>query len=132
MPQGRRVDRVASLLRRELSNLLLNGIHDERVSQHMVSITDVEVSGDLQHCKVFVSIFGDKTLQKDVIAGLQGASGFIRAELGRRLQMRRVPELTFLVDRALEKGTSIISLLDKLEEERESKSLIIEDISEDS
>ena len=53
MAQGRRVERVASLIRREISELLINGIRDERVHLGMVTITEVEVSGDLQHCKVF-------------------------------------------------------------------------------
>ena len=59
MAQGRRVERVAALIRKEVSELMINGIRDERVHQGMVSITEVEVSGDLQHCKIFVSVFGD-------------------------------------------------------------------------
>jgi ribosome-binding factor A len=58
MAHGRRVERVASLIRREVSELLVNGIKDERVTLGMVSVTEVEVAGDLQHCKIFVSIFG--------------------------------------------------------------------------
>ena len=57
MTQGRRVAKVAALIRREMSQLLINGIRDERVHLGMVTITEVEVSGDLQHCKIFVSIF---------------------------------------------------------------------------
>ena len=60
MTQGRRVKRVAALIRREISQLLINGIRDERVHLGMITITEVEVSGDLQHCKIFVSIFGEK------------------------------------------------------------------------
>ena len=56
MTKGRRVERVAALIRREIAQLLINGIRDERVQQGMITITEVEVSGDLQHCKIFVSI----------------------------------------------------------------------------
>ena len=56
MAQGRRVERVAALIRREMSQLLLNGLRDERVHQGIITITNVEVSGDLQHCRIFVSI----------------------------------------------------------------------------
>ena len=56
MTNGRRVERVAALIRREMSQLLINGIRDERIHLGMVTITNVEVSGDLQHCKIFVSI----------------------------------------------------------------------------
>ncbi|MFM1899939.1 MULTISPECIES: 30S ribosome-binding factor RbfA [unclassified Synechococcus] len=121
MAPGRRVERVAALIRRETSELLINGIRDERVHQGMVSITEVEVSGDLQHCKIFVSIYGDDSQKQEVLAGLQAASGFLRGELGRRLQMRRAPEVVFQQDRGIEKGTSVLSLLNRLEEERQER-----------
>ena len=91
MAQGRRVERVAALIRKETSELLINGIRDERVHKGMVSITSVEVAGDLQHCKIFVSIFGEPNDQNEVMEGLEAASGYLRGELGRRLQMRRAP-----------------------------------------
>ena len=103
MVQGRRVQRVATLIRREISQLLINGIRDERVHQAMVSVTGVEMSGDLQHCKIFVSIFGKQSNSEEVLAGLQAASSYLRGELGRRLQMRRAPEVVFRLDRGLEK-----------------------------
>ena len=121
MAQGRRVERVAALIRKETSQLLINGIRDERVHQGMVSITDVEVSGDLQHCKIFVSIFGDANDKPKVMEGLQAASGYLRGELGRRLQMRRAPEVVFQLDRGIEKGTSVLGLLNRLEDERRDR-----------
>ena len=95
MTQGRRVAKVAALIRREMSQLLINGIRDERVHLGMVTITEVEVSGDLQHCKIFVSIFGEENEKNVVISGLNAASGFLRGELGRNLQLRRAPEIDF-------------------------------------
>ena len=124
MAPGRRVERVAALIRREISELLINGIRDERVHQGMVSITNVEVSGDLQHCKIFVSVLSDPEVRKEVMEGLQAASGYLRGELGRRLQMRRAPEVVFQLDRGLEKGTSVLHLLGELEREREVKGSI--------
>ena len=106
MAQGRRVERVASQIRREVSQLLIAGIRDDRVTDGIVTVTEVEVSGDLQHCKIFVSILGDKEHQANVLEGLQAASGFIRGELGRRLAMRRVPEVVIQLDRGIEKGAS--------------------------
>ena len=119
MAPGRRVERVAALIRRETSELLISGIRDERVHQGMVSITNVEVSGDLQHCKIFVSVLADGEARNQVMDGLQAASGYLRGELGRRLQMRRAPEVVFQLDRGLEKGTSVLSLLGELERERQ-------------
>jgi len=118
MAPGRRVERVAALIRRETSELLIHGIRDERVHQGMVSITDVEVSGDLQHCKIFVSIYGEDADKRNVLEGLKAASGFLRGELGRRLQMRRAPEVVFQLDRGIEKGSSVLNLLNRLEEQR--------------
>ena len=121
MAQGRRVERVAALIRKEVSELMINGIRDERVHQGMVSITEVEVSGDLQHCKIFVSIFGESNSRSQVLEGLQAASGYLRGELGRRLQMRRAPEVVFQLDRGIEKGTSVLGLLNRLEDERKER-----------
>ena len=121
MAPGRRVERVAALIRRETSELLINGIRDERIHQGMVSITEVEVSGDLQHCKIFVSVYGDDQQREQVLEGLQAASGFLRGELGRRLQMRRAPEVAFHLDRGIEKGTSVLNLLNRLEDERSER-----------
>ena len=121
MAPGRRVERVAALIRRETSELLINGIRDERVHQGMVSITGVEVSGDLQHCKIFVSVLADASAREEVMDGLQAASGYLRGELGRRLQMRRAPEVVFQLDRGLEKGTSVLNLLGELKRERQVK-----------
>ena len=121
MAQGRRVERVAALIRREVSELLLSGIKDERVSQGMVSITHVEVAGDLQHCKIFVSVYGSSEAQEQALAGLRSAANYVKGELGRRLKMRRTPEVVFMLDRGLEKGTSVLGLLNRLEAERQEK-----------
>ena len=93
MANSRRVEKLAALLKREVSELLINGVRDERIYQAMITITSVEVSGDLQHAKIFVSLFGEEKKKAEVLVGLEEAKGFIRAELARRLQMRRSPEL---------------------------------------
>ena len=121
MAQSRRIERVGALIRKEISELLINGIRDDRVHQGMVSITEVEVSGDLQHCKIFVSVFGEAAAREQVLDGLQAASGYLRGELGRRLQMRRAPEVVFHLDRGLERGTSVLGLLNRLEDERKER-----------
>ena len=120
MTKGRRVERVAALIRRELSQLLINGIRDERIQRSMVTITKVEVSNDLQHCKIFVSIYGEESHKNLVMSGLDSASSFLKGELGRKLQLRRVPEIVFQLDRGLEKGTSVLTLLERLNYERET------------
>ncbi len=121
MAQGRRVERVAALIRREMSELLRSGIRDERVHHGMVSVTEVEVAGDLQHCRIHVSVFGTADDQRLTMEGLKAAAPYVKGELARRLQMRRTPEVVFLLDRALERGTSVLGLLNKLERKREER-----------
>lgn len=121
MAQSRRVERVASLIRREVSELMIGGIKDDRVNQGMVSVTSVEVAGDLQHCKIFVSIYGSEEDRAQAMAGLSSASAYVKGELGRRLKMRRTPEVVFVLDRGIEKGTSVLGLLNRLEGERQTK-----------
>ena len=121
MAQGRRVERVAALIRREVSELLVTGIKDERVSLGMVSITNVDVAGDLQHCKIFVSVYGSAAVQQQALEGLRSASNYVKGELGRRLNMRRTPEVIFQLDRGIEKGTSVLGLLNQLEEKRQER-----------
>lgn len=118
MAQGRRVERVASLIRKEISELLSTGIRDGRVHQGMVSITSVEVAGDLQHCKIFVSVFGTEEERSQALEGLKAATPFVRGELGRRLQLRRTPEVVFQLDRSLERGSTVLGLLSELEQDR--------------
>ncbi|NDC14474.1 MAG: 30S ribosome-binding factor RbfA [Synechococcaceae bacterium WB9_2_170] len=121
MAQSRRVERVASMIRREISEMLVGGIKDERVSQGMVSVTNVEVAGDLQHCKIFVSVFGSDEDRSEAMAGLKSATPFVKGELGRRLKMRRTPDLLFVLDRGIERGTTVLGLLNQLQQERQEK-----------
>ncbi|MDH6061235.1 30S ribosome-binding factor RbfA [Chrysosporum bergii ANA360D] len=122
MATNRRVSRVAELIKREVSQLLLHGIKDDRVGTGMVSVTDVDVSGDLQHAKVYVSIYGTESAKSETMAGLRSATGFIRSELGSRVRLRRTPEVIFIEDKSIERGTKVLSLLNKLEYERSPES----------
>jgi ribosome-binding factor A len=118
MATSRRVSRVAELIKREVSQMLLNGIKDDRVGTGMVSVTDVDVSGDLQHAKIFVSIYGTEEAKAETMAGLRSATGFVRSELGSRIRLRRTPEVVFIEDRSIERGTKVLTLLNQLREER--------------
>ena len=121
MANSRRVEKLSSLLKREISELLVNGVRDERIHQAMITITTVEVSGDLQHAKIFISLFGEEQKKAEVLIGLEEAKGFIRAQLAQRLQMRRSPELVFKIDKGMIKGPSVLDLLNSLELERKSR-----------
>lgn len=118
MATNRRVARVAELIKREVSQMLLNGIKDDRVGSGMVSVTDVDVSGDLQHAKIYVSIYGTDEARAETMAGLKSATGYVRSELGHRIRLRRTPEVVFLEDRSIERGTKVLSLINQLSRDR--------------
>ena len=122
MANDRRVARVASLIKREVSQMLMSEIKDDRVGAGMVSVTDVEVSGDLQHAKVFVSIYGTDEARAETMAGLDAATKFVRREIGQRVRLRRTPEILFREDRGVERGTRVLSLINELSAERDAKS----------
>jgi ribosome-binding factor A len=124
MATDRRVSRVAELIKREVSQMLLNGIKDDRVGTGMVSVTDVDVSGDLQHAKIYVSIYGTDEAKAETMAGLKSATGFVRSELGARVRLRRTPEVIFLEDRSIERGNKVLALLEQLNNERPPENLV--------
>jgi ribosome-binding factor A len=112
-----RLARLRELLRTEISAIVQKEMKDPRIG--FVSVTDVEVSPDLRHAKVFVSILGDEAAKAKTMAGLANAQGFIRTELGSRIRLRRVPELLFRLDESIERGARVQRLLRRVAEERQ-------------
>ena len=104
-----RRDRVAEQVRRELAELIRSEVKDPRVG--MVSITDVEVTPDYAHAKVFFSTLGGAAQVPEVLAGLTKASGFLRRELGRRIRIPTTPQLHFVFDVSLERGMGMDQLI---------------------
>jgi ribosome-binding factor A len=120
MPNPHRQEKLGELIAVEVSDLLRTRIKDPRVG--FASITHVEVSGDLRHAKIFVSVMGSEEEKKSTIQALHHATGFIRRELAGRLTLRFMPEIIFKLDSSIEQGTHILSLIRQLEnEERESQ-----------
>lgn len=115
---NQRSDRVGEAIKRLVSEMLQRRLKDVRITG-MVSVTDVEVSGDLRHAKVFVSIFGEKEQQDQTMEGLQSAAGFVRSEVGKQLQLRYAPDIHFFHDKSIENGAHINALLNKIKTDRE-------------
>lgn len=115
MADSRRVSRIASMIKREVSQLVMNEIKDDRVGAGMVSVTDVNVSGDLQHAKIFVSIYGTPEAKAETMEGLKASTGFVRRELSQRIRLRRSPEVVFLEDTSIERGDRMLNLLKSIE-----------------
>lgn len=109
-----RSHRLGGEIQRELSDLIRSDLKDPRIG--FVTITNVDVSGDLRHAKVYISIMGNEKEKKDTIIGLEKASGFMRTELSKRIKVRYMPELHFRIDESLDYSEKINSILSKVKE----------------
>lgn len=109
MAQFKRTARINEQLRQEISLLIRSEVRDPRVG--LATITAVEASPELDHARVYITTLGDDEEKEAAVEGLRSAAAFIRTQLGRRLHMRRIPELHFQVDRKLENALRIESLL---------------------
>ncbi len=119
MPPNRRTERVNDLLRQELDTLLRRTAKDPRL-ETIWSITDVEVTRDLRHAKVFVSILGSDEEGESTVAGMNTARNFLRRELSHRLNtMHHIPDITFHRDTSIERGVRMGAFLDELARERD-------------
>ena len=130
MANSRRVSRVSASIKREVSQMLLNGIKDDRVGSGMVSITDIDLSGDLQHATIFVSIYGTEEAKIETMEGLKASTAFVRRELGNRIRLRRTPEIIFKEDTSLERGDRMLHLLNEISQNRERNRQESETVSE--
>ena len=110
-----RQEKLGELIATDISDLLRTRVKDPRVG--FASITRVEVSGDLRHAKVFVSVMGNSEEQKETMKGLKNASGFLRHELASRLTLRYMPELIFKLDHSIEEGARVLELIQQVEQE---------------
>lgn len=116
-----RSTRVAEAIKEEVGSILLYRIKDVRVPSERVSVTNVEVSGDLRHATVFISVLGDEDVQQEALAGLISAQGFVRSEIGKAIKLRSTPEVHFKLDHSLEHGANILALINKISQEREEQ-----------
>ncbi|MGI5911195.1 MAG: 30S ribosome-binding factor RbfA [Syntrophomonadaceae bacterium] len=117
----RRQERMSVELKRTMARIIQEDIKDPRIDFTSVSITRVDLSNDLSHARVYISILGDNNKQEETMLALQKAKGYIRSELAASLQVRHAPELEFRLDRSIEHGINISTLLDKLKEGQSEK-----------
>lgn len=115
MPTSRRQARIGELLQAELSTLIQQEMQDPRLNG--VTVTDVQISPDLGHARVYISVMGEAAAQQDVLRALQRASGFMRRVLSARLDLRRVPDFSFYLDKSVARGQRILDLIDHIKSE---------------
>ena len=108
----RRIERVNNLIRQEISELLQHA-KDPRLSS-FIAITEVSISPDLRHAKVFVSHMGSREEREATLNALAGASNFLRNQLARHLRLKRIPELSFRWDDSIERGAHLLELIDEV------------------
>lgn len=108
-----RIDRISEEIRKEISDIIHNEVKDPRIAQ-LSSVMRTEVSGDLSFAKIYISVLGSDEDRKTTIEGLEKASGYIRRELGNRLDIRHTPKLQFILDNSIEYSIEITKKLSEL------------------
>ena len=118
MAKQLRIEKLQELIKQEMSKMLLKELKDPRIG--FVTVTDVEMTGDLREAKIYVSVMGGEEQVKSSLEGLNSALGFIRREIGQRVRLRFTPEISFALDTSLDYGEHIQKLLLQVEGENKN------------
>ena len=113
---SRRIERVNQLIKEELAKIIQLELKDPRLS--MITVTRVDTSPDLKRAEVFISIYGDEQEMARSLKAINGATGFLRHELGEKVKMKYTPELVIHHDRSLVKGDSVLKIISDMEEKQ--------------
>ena len=119
MAEGKRSDKVADLIRKEVSDLLMTSVKDPRIG--FVTVTRVAVSNDCRQAKVYFSVMGTAQEQQRAVQGLASATGFVRRELGQRISLRYTPEILFQFDPSVEYSIHMEEVFHELEKDRRKR-----------
>lgn len=110
---NKRINRISEEVKKALSYIISNDLKDPRISP-MTSVTHVDVTGDLRYAKVYISVLGNEREKDNTIKGLESAKGFIRNEIGGKVDLRYTPEPIFQLDESIERGIYMSKLIDKV------------------
>ena len=119
---NKRINRISEEIKKVLSEILLNGLKDPRVTS-MTTITEVKVTRDLSYANVYISVLGNKKEKEESLKGLQNAKGFLRSEIGKKIDLRHVPEPVFHLDETLEHASRIEQLIKKVKQEDNNRGI---------
>ena len=108
-----RIRRIASELQKEISVMINQDLKDSRIAP-ITSITEIDLTDDLQSAKVYISVLGTKKEKEDTMEGLVHSKGYIKKELGNRMNLRHIPELYFILDEQLEKAMRMDKLISEV------------------
>jgi len=107
-----RINRISEEVRKEVSSIIQSDLKDPRLPK-MISVTNANVTKDLRYAKIYISVLGNDEDKKNALQGLKSASGFIRREVGHRMQLRYTPEMQFEIDNSIEHGVYISKLINE-------------------
>ncbi len=115
---NKRINRISGEVKKVVSELLYNGLKDPRINP-MTTVTSVEVTRDLSYANIYISVLGNDKEKEDSLLGLESAKGFIRNEIGKRIDLRHVPEPVFHLDESIERGIYMTELIERVNREDE-------------
>ena len=116
---GRRLERIARIVKEEAARVLLQELWDPRVG--FITITGVKLSGDLSRAEISVSVMGSEAEKRTTMKGLEGARGFVQKAVARVLDTRTTPHIQFVLDESIDKSIEFADLLKKIRDERENE-----------
>ncbi len=116
----KRLNRISEEIKKVTAEIINYELKDPRINE-MTSITRVDVTNDLSYANIYVSVLGDDSEKEKTLEGLESAKGFIRREIGNRVELRHLPEPVFHIDKSIEQGIYISKLIDKVKKEDEEK-----------
>lgn len=114
-----RVERVAEQIKKELSQLIQAELKDPRIG--FITVTGVEVTGDLSQARVYLSVLGSEEQKEETLKAIARGKGFLRSELGKRIRFRHIPDLIFKFDSSIEYGSHIEALLEQLNQGKDNR-----------
>ena len=123
MPNNYRIAKVSSLLKKEITLILKNDLENELLRSNFINITNIDLTRDLQSCKVYITSNAETEKRKEIVDNLNLSKKFIRHILGQRIEIRRVPDIIFKDDIVLEKGMSVLTLLEELKNKTQNQDL---------
>ena len=127
MPNNYRIAKVSSLLKKEITLILQNDLENDLLKSNFIHISKIDLTADLQFCKIYVTSTAKDQIRKEIVDNLNLAKNFIRHTLGKRIEMRRVPEIIFKDDIVLEKGLSVLKLLEELKNKTQNQDSKVEE-----
>ena len=114
MPANYRIAKVSSLLKKEITLIMQNELGNQLIREHFINISKIDLSTDLQYCKIYITSTAEDKVSQQIVESLNIAKRFIRHTLGKRIEMRRVPDIIFKNDIIMDKGLSVLKLLEEL------------------